>query len=214
MMAFCPEHPQWDQNPKFTALSETTSIRTTFMCGVPLPPEGCQQRMLRDISFSKPEYKTLKNDRPPLLFSNKYWWRPRERIVNKTPRLWIPLRLFFTRFRPIKGLKWEFGFQRGPQIFIQRFQERIHQSPLQYLVLHYLLEAGARGLDNVVKQSKYADFPVLESNSSGSHIHYKRAVGVGGRPLPPPLFGRKLKKRSLQLFEGTTGRNVWTYLSF
>ena len=27
-MAFCPEHPKRDQNPKFTPLSETTSIRT------------------------------------------------------------------------------------------------------------------------------------------------------------------------------------------
>ena len=34
MMAFCPEHPKWDQNPKFTPLSETTSIPTTFICGV------------------------------------------------------------------------------------------------------------------------------------------------------------------------------------
>ena len=37
MMAFCPEHPKWDQNPKFTPLSETTSIPTSFICGV-LPP--------------------------------------------------------------------------------------------------------------------------------------------------------------------------------
>ena len=36
MMAFCPEHPKWDQNPKFTPLSETTSIPTPFICGVPL----------------------------------------------------------------------------------------------------------------------------------------------------------------------------------
>ena len=28
----------WDQNPKFTPLSETTSIPTSFICGVPLPP--------------------------------------------------------------------------------------------------------------------------------------------------------------------------------
>ena len=35
MMAFCPEHPKWDQNPKFTPLSETTSIPTPFICGVP-----------------------------------------------------------------------------------------------------------------------------------------------------------------------------------
>ena len=36
-MAFCPEHPKWDQNPKFTPLCETTSIPTHFICGVPLP---------------------------------------------------------------------------------------------------------------------------------------------------------------------------------
>ena len=41
-MAFCPEHPKWDQNPKFTPLSETTSIPTTFICRVPPPPlPGC-----------------------------------------------------------------------------------------------------------------------------------------------------------------------------
>ena len=40
MMAFCPEHPERDQNPKFTPLSETTSISTTFICGVS-PTPGC-----------------------------------------------------------------------------------------------------------------------------------------------------------------------------
>ena len=34
MMAVCPEHPMWDQNPIFTPLSETTSIPTPFICGV------------------------------------------------------------------------------------------------------------------------------------------------------------------------------------
>ena len=34
MMVFCPEHPKWDQNPKFTPLSEMTSIPTIFICGV------------------------------------------------------------------------------------------------------------------------------------------------------------------------------------
>ena len=38
MMAFCPEHAKWDQNPKLTALSETTSIPSPFICGVPPPP--------------------------------------------------------------------------------------------------------------------------------------------------------------------------------
>ena len=28
---FCPEHPKWDQNLKFTPLRETTSIRAAFM---------------------------------------------------------------------------------------------------------------------------------------------------------------------------------------
>ena len=37
-MAFCPEHPKWDQNPKFIPLSETTSIPTPFIWGVPPPP--------------------------------------------------------------------------------------------------------------------------------------------------------------------------------
>ena len=39
MMAVCPEHPMWDQNPIFTPLSETTSIPTPFICGV--HPPGC-----------------------------------------------------------------------------------------------------------------------------------------------------------------------------
>ena len=30
-MAFCTEHPKWDQNPKFSALSETTSIPALFI---------------------------------------------------------------------------------------------------------------------------------------------------------------------------------------
>ena len=32
---FCQEHPERDQNPKFTPLSETTSIPTPFIYGVP-----------------------------------------------------------------------------------------------------------------------------------------------------------------------------------
>ena len=30
----CPEHPKWDQNPKFTPLSKMTSIPTPFIFGV------------------------------------------------------------------------------------------------------------------------------------------------------------------------------------
>ena len=52
MMAFCPEHPKWDQNPKFTPLSETTSIPTPFIYGV--PPPG-------DRSVLKITFKILHN---------------------------------------------------------------------------------------------------------------------------------------------------------
>ena len=38
MLAFCPEHHKWEQNLKFTPLSETTRIPTPFICGV--PPSG------------------------------------------------------------------------------------------------------------------------------------------------------------------------------
>ena len=37
MMAFCPEHLKWDQNPKFTPLSETTSIPAPFIWEFPPP---------------------------------------------------------------------------------------------------------------------------------------------------------------------------------
>ena len=69
---------------------------------------------------------------------------------------------------------------------------------------------GARGLDNVVKRSKCADFPEFTQGRRSS------GGGGGSRPVPPSPthFRRKLKKRRLQLFEGTTGRNVWTYLWF
>ena len=40
MMAFGPEHPEWAQNPIFTPLSETTSIPTPVICGVPPPPRA------------------------------------------------------------------------------------------------------------------------------------------------------------------------------
>ena len=35
-MAFCPEYPNWDQNPKFTPLGKMTSILAPFI-GETLP---------------------------------------------------------------------------------------------------------------------------------------------------------------------------------
>ena len=39
-MVFCPEHPKQDQNLKFTALSETTSIPALFIWESPPPRRG------------------------------------------------------------------------------------------------------------------------------------------------------------------------------
>ena len=36
IMAFCPEHPEWDQNPQFLSLSETMSIPVTLIWEYPL----------------------------------------------------------------------------------------------------------------------------------------------------------------------------------
>ena len=38
LLALCPEHPNRDQNPKFTPLSETTSIPVCFIWESPPPP--------------------------------------------------------------------------------------------------------------------------------------------------------------------------------
>ena len=38
IIAFCPEHPKWDQILKFTPLSETKSIPPLFIWDSPPPP--------------------------------------------------------------------------------------------------------------------------------------------------------------------------------
>ena len=58
MMAFCPEHPKWDQNPKFTPLSETTSIPTPFICGVPPTKGGLGQGRALGNNICFVEYET------------------------------------------------------------------------------------------------------------------------------------------------------------
>ena len=45
-----PRTPKWDHNPKFTALSETTSIPTPFICGVS-PPPGGKVTFANNVSF-------------------------------------------------------------------------------------------------------------------------------------------------------------------
>ena len=52
-MVVCPENPKRDQNQKFSPLSETTSIPSPFIYGVPPPPRGGRlsgARFLREFS--------------------------------------------------------------------------------------------------------------------------------------------------------------------
>ena len=45
-MALCPEHPKRDQNPKFTPLSETTSIPVCFIWESPPPRDGFHEQII------------------------------------------------------------------------------------------------------------------------------------------------------------------------
>ena len=56
MMAFCPEHPKWDPNPKFTPPSETTSIPTHFIWGVPPPGISPIAQTRRSDDYLDPRY--------------------------------------------------------------------------------------------------------------------------------------------------------------
>ena len=47
-MALCPEHPKRDQNPKFTPLSETTSIPVFFICES--PPRDAGAKMFLELT--------------------------------------------------------------------------------------------------------------------------------------------------------------------
>ena len=47
-------HPKWEQNLKFTPLSETTSIPTPFICGVPTPESqdvSCQHACIICLKY-------------------------------------------------------------------------------------------------------------------------------------------------------------------
>ena len=91
MMAFCPEHPKWDQNSKFTLLIETTSIPTPFICRVLPPP--------RPPSVQKPE-ETLKGSRV-------FWG-------NTNSSEGIPTRCWFSHDATLKlKLKNYRSYQRG-----------------------------------------------------------------------------------------------------
>ena len=58
-MALCPEHPKRDQNPKFTPLSETTSIPVCFIWESPPPQPGTLIRLCCILPFSKDQSISL-----------------------------------------------------------------------------------------------------------------------------------------------------------
>ena len=61
-MALCPEHPKRDQNPKFTPLSETTSIPVCFIWES--PPQGVYmleiKKHVRWITTLSKRHRSLK----------------------------------------------------------------------------------------------------------------------------------------------------------
>ena len=109
MMAFCPEHPKWDQNPKFTPLSETTSIPTLFIWRVPPSPSrerwsqpevqlylSVYQRVWNElvISYVYIRFLYFCNRLIPKIYSSTTWsWGV---IVLGTQRCVLPL--FYDRF--------------------------------------------------------------------------------------------------------------------
>ena len=53
ILALCPEHPKRDQNPKFTPLSETTSIPVCFIWESPPPGVSGKKTVLKTKTFCK-----------------------------------------------------------------------------------------------------------------------------------------------------------------
>ena len=92
MMAFCPEHPKSDQNPKFTPLSETKSIPTPFICRV--PPPGVDVRIIVTSAQN-----TCQGKHAIALCYHKHYDRMRERhaavAMNEVSGDWKNWGLFF-----------------------------------------------------------------------------------------------------------------------
>ena len=95
MMAFCPEHPKSDQNPKFTPLSETKSIPTPFICGV--PPPGVDVRIVVTSAQN-----TCQGKHAIALCYHKHYDRMRKRhaavAMNEVAGDWKNWGLFFLWF--------------------------------------------------------------------------------------------------------------------
>ena len=61
----CPEHPKWDQNPKFTPLSETATASIPTHMRSPPPPPGMQRsKMIWSVECQK----KVENGHKPLRY--------------------------------------------------------------------------------------------------------------------------------------------------
>ena len=70
IMAFCPEHPKWDQNPKLTTLSETTSIPAPLIWSPPPPhPARVVKMASKTVTSTDKVYWPHNIDEYPPLFS-------------------------------------------------------------------------------------------------------------------------------------------------
>ena len=103
-MAFCPEHRKWDQNVQFTPLSETTSIPTPFICGVP-PPPGVRSVMF-DYRTNRTTVRPTGFDWVRLIYrSVSFDWLRRVKLVSPlmpTTKFWHHLvDVFFSHSRSI-----------------------------------------------------------------------------------------------------------------
>ena len=65
-MALCPEHPKRDQNPKFTPLSETTSIPVCFIWESPPPGSKTARKVaqVKERGGGEEERKETLADKP------------------------------------------------------------------------------------------------------------------------------------------------------
>ena len=96
IMAFCPEHPKWDQNPKFTPLCEMTSILAPFIWESPQGFGADKSDYFRKINYLSvlilSGWPLRQRSRFNTLDSHFIWW------------LWILHLIFSTKERPCQGL--------------------------------------------------------------------------------------------------------------
>ena len=94
-MAFCPEHPKWDQNLKFTYLSEMTSIPTPFIWESPQGFGADKSDYFRKMNYLSvlilPGWPLRQRSRFNTLDSHFIQW------------LWILHLIFSTKERPCQG---------------------------------------------------------------------------------------------------------------